>query len=274
MINTRFWADNYISELDPTEKLLFLYLLTNEHTNMLGAYEIPIRRIAFDTGIDKHMVLKIMQRFEADLRAQYTDGYVIIYNFPKHQTYNKNMINSALASADELPESVKNTQGFRTLCQGFRTHDEGFEILENEIELEREREIERENETQTKSNAGKPADVVDYQKFVDAWNEIYQSNIRLTQSKRTQIKARLRTFSQDEIIQAMHKRSFDHWLNNEGAKHRTNWDSFFRNDEKVERYLNATIQDLQRHANHTSTQRKSGGQILDELFAESRANYQ
>ena len=61
-INTHFWDDNYIVELDPIEKLMFLYLITNPLTTIAGAYELPLRRIAFDTGIDREMVVKILDR--------------------------------------------------------------------------------------------------------------------------------------------------------------------------------------------------------------------
>ena len=87
-IDTKFWDDNYIVERDPIEKLLYLYLLTNTLTNILGIYEISLRRIAFDTGIDKDMVIKILERFEKDYKIKYSDGYVVIKNFVKHQSNN------------------------------------------------------------------------------------------------------------------------------------------------------------------------------------------
>jgi hypothetical protein len=33
-VRTSFWTDKYIEELSPNEKLIFLYLLTNECTNL------------------------------------------------------------------------------------------------------------------------------------------------------------------------------------------------------------------------------------------------
>ena len=80
-VNTHFWNDNYIIDLDPIEKLLFLYLLTNPNTNMLGIYELHVRKIAFETGIDKDMVLKIFERFTKAEKVKYKDGYVILQNF-------------------------------------------------------------------------------------------------------------------------------------------------------------------------------------------------
>lgn len=85
IINTRFWDDNYISNLDPIEKLLFLYILTNTSTNICGIYEIPLKKIANETGIDKEMVIKIIERFTRDEKIFYFKGWVCIKNFIKHQ---------------------------------------------------------------------------------------------------------------------------------------------------------------------------------------------
>lgn len=84
-INTKFWSDSWVIELDPVEKLLLLYLLTNEHTNIAGIYELPIRIMAFETGIDKEMILKVFERFEKLDKVHYIDNWVYIVNFVKHQ---------------------------------------------------------------------------------------------------------------------------------------------------------------------------------------------
>ena len=85
VINTRFWDDNYTSNLDPIEKLMFLYFLTNTSTNISGIYEIPIKKIANETGIDKEMVLKIIDRFTKDKKIFYHEGWVCVRNFIKNQ---------------------------------------------------------------------------------------------------------------------------------------------------------------------------------------------
>ena len=87
-ISTKFWQDNYIIDKDPIEKLLFLYLLTNPLTNILGIYEISIKIIAFDTGIDSEMILKILERFEKDDKVKYFKGHIALKNFTKHQKDN------------------------------------------------------------------------------------------------------------------------------------------------------------------------------------------
>ena len=73
-INTKMWRDNYFENLDPIEKLLFIYFLTNPDTNISGIYEIQLKIIASDTGIDKEMLLKILKRFHKDQKVYYKNG--------------------------------------------------------------------------------------------------------------------------------------------------------------------------------------------------------
>jgi len=105
-INTKFWSDNYISKLDPIEKLIFIYFLTNPMTNLLGIYEIPLKRIAFDTGIDKEMIDKIIQRFDSDNRISYVDGWIVIANFTKHQKFNPKTKIAVEEILSRVPNSV------------------------------------------------------------------------------------------------------------------------------------------------------------------------
>jgi len=89
-INTKIWSDNYYINLDPIEKLLFMYILTNEKTNICGIYEIPLKIMAVETGIDRDMIEKIFKRFEADNKIKYNNGWVAIRNFIKHQKISDN----------------------------------------------------------------------------------------------------------------------------------------------------------------------------------------
>ena len=108
-IDTKFWDDAYIIKLDPTEKLLFIYFLTNPLTNIAGVYEITPRRVAFDTGIDAEMIENILKRFELDKKMFYRESWLIICNFPKYQQYEKNQkiklgIDHILS---HLPDSIR-----------------------------------------------------------------------------------------------------------------------------------------------------------------------
>jgi hypothetical protein len=106
-INTKFWQDNYISNLDPSEKLLSIYLLTNSSTNICGIYELPLKNVALETGLDIEMVFKILGRFNRDEKIYYLDGWVGIVNFAKHQAVNPSIIQGIERSLKEdIPEKV------------------------------------------------------------------------------------------------------------------------------------------------------------------------
>ena len=106
IVDTRFWVDDYTANLDPIEKLLFLYFLTNPATDISGVYEIPIKNIALDTGIDKEMVNKILERFSRDGKIFYESGWVGIRNFIKYQTLNPKVISGIKIGLNKGPKSL------------------------------------------------------------------------------------------------------------------------------------------------------------------------
>jgi hypothetical protein len=105
-VNTYFWDDDYISDLQPDEKLLFLYLLTNPLTEISGAYKIALKRIAYDTGIEKNEVTRILAEFEANSKVIYKDGWILICNFIKHQVKNPKVIAGILRSLKDCPQWI------------------------------------------------------------------------------------------------------------------------------------------------------------------------
>ncbi len=50
-IHCSFWDDNYVEKLQPMEKLVFIYLLTNKRTTSIGLYELSFGRAAAEIGI-------------------------------------------------------------------------------------------------------------------------------------------------------------------------------------------------------------------------------
>ena len=107
-LNTTFWDDNYIAELNPKEKLLFLYLLTNTRTNIAGMYEINCRKMIFDTGLTKQDILKALKGFERNRKAFFiNETFIVIANFIKHQKLNRNIQTGILNCINNLPEFVK-----------------------------------------------------------------------------------------------------------------------------------------------------------------------
>lgn len=157
-ISTAFWSDPWVESLSPSEKLLYLYLITNEKVNMLGAYEVSISKMSFETGIQRNTIKDAISKFESDQKVQYLENFVILSNFLKNQKMNDNMKKSAIDSYNDLPEGLK-IKGLDvsklTLAKGFERLCQGFERLRN-IEVESESEVESEVESELDfSNASK-----------------------------------------------------------------------------------------------------------------------
>mgnify|MGYP003967556755 FL=1 len=112
VVNDSFWTDPYVEDLDPSEKLLFIYLLTNPLCNVAGIYEIKIKRIAYETGFDKEMVEKILGRFEKDDKLMKKDDWLIVVNFAKNQANNPNILKGMQRIIGELPDKIKALKGF------------------------------------------------------------------------------------------------------------------------------------------------------------------
>lgn len=64
-IQMSFWTDAKIADtFTPDEKLMYLYFLTNPHTNLCGCYEISSRQIAFEIGYKRDQVEKLIQSLQ------------------------------------------------------------------------------------------------------------------------------------------------------------------------------------------------------------------
>lgn len=109
-ISTSFWDDEWIQSLDPSEKLLYLYLMTNPLTNIAGVYKITERRISFDTGFNLDTIRHIFAKFQKSGKVFRYKEYIAIPSWPKHQRWEKSSktrvgIDIVLASLE--PEVVK-----------------------------------------------------------------------------------------------------------------------------------------------------------------------
>ncbi len=107
IIDTRFWDDGYVQKLDPSEKLLFLYYLTNSLTNIAGIYEIGLKRMALDTGLDEEMIKIILKRFEKDKKIFYIDEWIYIRNYLKYQETSSPKIKKGIQLAlKDIPKRI------------------------------------------------------------------------------------------------------------------------------------------------------------------------
>lgn len=105
--NTRFWQDTYIADLDPSEKLLFVYCITCPALSLTGIYEIALKYIAIETGIDKEMVSKMLKRFSDDGKILYRNGWLCVVNYPKYQSFKGEKLEKAISNEiNAIPKDI------------------------------------------------------------------------------------------------------------------------------------------------------------------------
>lgn len=105
-IKTDFWSDSFIEWLTPTEKLLFIYLFSNERVDLCWIYEISLKKIAFESWIDLKDVVKIMDKFSKKDKVYFIDWYIYIKNFIKHLSINPSIKLWIERSRNALPKPI------------------------------------------------------------------------------------------------------------------------------------------------------------------------
>lgn len=174
-ISTSVWSDSWFETLNRDEKLLWLYLLSNSHTNMLGIYELSVRRISFETGLTDVVISKALKAFERVCKCFHKHDHIILPNWMKHQSMNPNMLKSAKSDFDELPDDVKSlidsdvSKAFESLRKGLPT----LRNIEVEYELNR---IEVEYESESVKSTSKKS--VKEKQILPSWKEFEAEAIR------------------------------------------------------------------------------------------------
>ncbi len=108
-VSLTFWEDNKIvDDFTYKDKYFLLYLLTNPHTNLIGCYEVSIRQMSNELGLDKSEVEELLTRMEqvhkVILYAEETKE-ILIKNWHK---YNWTKSDKLLKKVEALIEYIKN----------------------------------------------------------------------------------------------------------------------------------------------------------------------
>ena len=107
-IDTCLWKDPWFENLQPNEKLAFIYFWTNDYCNAAGLYEISEKRILFDLGYGIDTVSKPLKY---KMEWYPLTSTVWVKNFFKHQCQNGKFAVSALNSlngnTDKLQMFIK-----------------------------------------------------------------------------------------------------------------------------------------------------------------------
>lgn len=87
IIHTKIWQDSFVAELNPTEKLVFIYLITNERINIVHCYECPERVIAFETGVGRDVVASTKAKLQEAGKIRCYKDWVQLLNGDRYQQF-------------------------------------------------------------------------------------------------------------------------------------------------------------------------------------------
>jgi hypothetical protein len=120
--DTGTWGDPWVENLEPLEKLLFIFLWTNDRCNQSGVYEITDKRIQAEC------IKPTVKMFKALSERIYRSGNIVwIKSFFKHQCQNESFAKKALASISDFPHEIQH--GFIILNQSvFDKYDVEYNI--------------------------------------------------------------------------------------------------------------------------------------------------
>ena len=82
-IKIKIWHDLWYMPLTPHEKIVWIFLLTNDFVHISGIYELPKPLIGTFTGVNNYE--KILKKFEQAGKIQYKEGWIFIDNYLKNQ---------------------------------------------------------------------------------------------------------------------------------------------------------------------------------------------
>lgn len=85
-VQTRMWReDEWFQELDVEARLFWIYLFTNPSASPAGIYRLPLRTMAFESGVSYEAAQDLMLRFADAGKARYEDGVVWVVNMRRLQ---------------------------------------------------------------------------------------------------------------------------------------------------------------------------------------------
>ncbi len=87
ILHTKFWMDSYISNLSSTEKLIFIYLISNDRVSISGAYELQDRIACFELQVEKSEWENSKKRFLKDKKFIFFKDWIYVINVDKYNNY-------------------------------------------------------------------------------------------------------------------------------------------------------------------------------------------
>lgn len=102
--NTYFFEDPYVEGLSSDQRLLYLTLILNPHSNLAGCYEISIKKLKDYTAMEEEKIRAGIQKLTEDRKILFTGTWLSLKNFIKNQELNPNMCKNAFDIMKAAPK--------------------------------------------------------------------------------------------------------------------------------------------------------------------------
>lgn len=152
-IHTHIWKDEWFLDLEPAEKLLFVYLFSNDNTTLAGIYKISLKVIAFETGLDISFIKNCLDKFQDAGKAVYLDGVMWVINLMRYNaaTNSPKVKACIIKELNAIPDCELKTR-YLTSEIGYRYHIDTLPLNNNNINNSNNITFNEEEENPGKNN--------------------------------------------------------------------------------------------------------------------------
>lgn len=138
IIQTRFWDDEFISDCSLFTQHLYIYLLTSQYINICGVFQLPIKKILYETKLtEKQFEIAEQELSQAD-KVYFFKGWVFVKNAMKNNNYIKSSSNQK-AYEKELSRVSDDVRSFFDSTVGSTVYSTSTVTINNKQEI-RERD--------------------------------------------------------------------------------------------------------------------------------------
>lgn len=158
-IHTKIWKDEWFIDLEPDEKLLFIYLFSNELGSIAGIYKIAKRVIMTETGLDMNFIKSALDKFQ-EAGKVYSDGNVIwIVNMSRYHANASETTKKRVMKDVEIIEDCPIKRKYLKVVWGIDTPSEvetghTYPIVKDKYKDKLKKEIKSKDELETKAKDG------------------------------------------------------------------------------------------------------------------------
>ena len=249
-IQTTFWTDTkVVDDFTPEDRYFYIYLLTNPHTNLCGCYEISIKQMADETGYSIETINKLIGRMETVHKTAFyneSTREILVANWHKYNWTRSGDFRKALKREIDNIKTAEYKAFIKGLYDGVDTvptpsKDGGGTTVSVSASV-------TDTVSNTVSDKEEKIDKTPYQEVLDMYHGICVSlpTVRTYTDKRKKgVKARLETYSLNDIKEAFTKAEASSFMRGENdRKWKPDFEWFFiHGDNNIAKVLEGKYDD-------------------------------